>query len=881
MRGLLSLRMAWEHLRAGFGRMALSVVAIALGVALVVAIRLMNGSVLESFLETVDGVAGRAALTVSAGEGLTFPEAVVESVAAVPGVTLAVPLVRGVAFPDDASGELLTVHGVDLGQDAHVRVYGDAGDPTDVIDDLLVFLAQPDSVVLGREFAARRGLAIGSPLPLVTPAGIKTFTVRGLLDPQGLTKTLGGRLLVMDLYAAELAFTAPGQINQIDVLIAAGVSPERVKGQIAAALPPGLKVEEPAVRKEILRRTVGGFQAMLTAFSLLAVVAGFIICYSRLGAIFEARTWEVGVLRAVGLRRAIVFGELLKESLLLGAVGTALGIPLGILVGRYALPIAATATAINFRLPIVATTPSIEPAALVLGGLVGLVAAILAATVPALRVARKEPVAALTMRGREMPSRVVPIFRRLPGGRAAGGTAGEETPARDPASGWLTGPVLLGSALALTAWQLLTRATVLGNVTTALIALAACAFSGLLVQRGSRWLGRVWEPLFGPAGELAADHVSQHGRRAALTVATLGLALGAILMFSILGWSFERTLVAKLGARFRSALVVSSAFFSGGYRTAPVTEAVLAPLRQVPGVALAVGNQSKDVPYRGATIVLDAYDPPGMTDPRVSLWPLDSGAAANALARVAAGEGAIVSSGFARQYATRPGDVVHLDSPNGDVALTVLGVTGGQAENAVIMSRDLYRRTWNDGALYLILVATADGADPATVEAAIRSRLGREHRLRVISSSQLVAFFAQQVRQAFGVVYLLALVTLLLVLVAIGDTLATGVLERTRDFGVMRAIGLDRKRLFRMVVLEGVTVGVLGLALALGTGLLLGAFWVRVQFPDILGWELAFHLPWIFVLATAAVTLVLCFAGSLLPAVHAARLAVPQAIRNE
>src|SRR5262249_52409745 len=201
-----------------------------------------------SFLETVDGVAGRAALTVSAGEGAMFPEEIADRIAAVPGVTLAVPLVRAVTFLDDGSGELLTVHGVDLGHEAAVRVYHTTGRPEDVIDDLLVFLSQPDSIVLGRELAVRRGLAVGSHVELVTPAGVKTFTVRGLLDAQGLARTLGGRLVVMDLYAAERAFTADGQVNQIDLLVASDANLAAVETEVVRLLPPGLTVSEAALR---------------------------------------------------------------------------------------------------------------------------------------------------------------------------------------------------------------------------------------------------------------------------------------------------------------------------------------------------------------------------------------------------------------------------------------------------------------------------------------------------------------------------------------------------------------------------------------------------------------------------------------------------------
>src|SRR5262249_53559674 len=151
----------------------LGVIALGLGVALIVAVQVMNGAVLDAFLDTIDGMAGRAALTVTAGDGLAFDEGVVEQVSSVPGVTLAVPLVTSVAFPDDGSGELLTVHGVDVANDAAVRVYH-RGETSGLVDDVIEFLNSKDSIIVGRQFAERRGLRVGDRLPLVTPTGVKT-----------------------------------------------------------------------------------------------------------------------------------------------------------------------------------------------------------------------------------------------------------------------------------------------------------------------------------------------------------------------------------------------------------------------------------------------------------------------------------------------------------------------------------------------------------------------------------------------------------------------------------------------------------------------------------------------------------------------------------
>ena len=152
-----------------------------------------------------------------AGEDGFFPEEVATAVAAVPGVELAVPVVNATAFTNDESGELLTVHGVDITEDAAVRVYEARNAAGLRLDDPLVFLSQPDSIALTRTFAEARGLHEGDSISLETPTGRQRFTVRGLLEPTGVGRVYGGNLVVMDLYAAEAAFTRPGMSRSHEV----------------------------------------------------------------------------------------------------------------------------------------------------------------------------------------------------------------------------------------------------------------------------------------------------------------------------------------------------------------------------------------------------------------------------------------------------------------------------------------------------------------------------------------------------------------------------------------------------------------------------------------------------------------------------------------
>jgi putative ABC transport system permease protein len=493
--------------------------------------------------------------------------------------------------------------------------------------------------------------------------------------------------------------------------------------------------------------------------------------------------------------------------------------------------------------------------AFAVGAVVGLLAAVSAAVMPALRLARKSPVAALTMRGREMPQALLARW----GGR----------------------PLLLVVIVVLIAAQQLTQTTAIGLVTTTLIALAACVFAAPLAAAWGAILKRLWERLFGPTGRFAAGYLARQPRRTALIVATLGVGLGSVLLLGMLAWSFERTLVTTLSRSLRAELAVFSSFVSRGYRPAPMAAAILSDLRVISGVAAVAGEQSQDSKYGMAAVVLKSFDAIAFSDERIYRWPLERGAVPDALAKVAAGDAIIVTTSFAHQHATSVGDRVQLRSPTGPVDFEVAAITTGQPENAVILSRDKYRAHWNDGMIYIAHVALDPGSDAAAMETTIARMLGQKYRVAVRTRDELIGYFARQVREGFQIQYVGEVVTLLLVLIGIGDTLATSVMERTREFGMMRAVGLHRSRLVAILLLEGAGIALLGLFLAAITGLALGAFWVEVQWPALLGWKLDLSFPIGFAASAAALTFLLCLVGSVLPAWRAARLSVPEALRNE
>src|SRR5207247_5244843 len=181
---------------------------------------------------------------------------------------------------------------------------------------------------------------------LDTPSGRMRFTLRALIEPDGSGRVHGGNLVVMYLLAAERAFTRPGLINRVDVVVARDSEVTVVRNALASVLPEGLQLTAPAQRKVDLHRVMRSVQVMLQGVSLLVLLAAFLIVFNRISAVFEARIWQVGVMRAMGLRPMDVWLELLAESLLIGVAGVAAGLASGVGLARLMLPVLAPTTAL-------------------------------------------------------------------------------------------------------------------------------------------------------------------------------------------------------------------------------------------------------------------------------------------------------------------------------------------------------------------------------------------------------------------------------------------------------------------------------------------------------------------------------------------------------
>src|SRR5687767_7819822 len=212
---------SWPNVRKHVLRTIMTTAGIVLGVAVFLGMHAANDSIRQAFARTVDRIAGKTELQISAGE-TGFPEDVLERVQAMPAVRIAVPVIEAIARTNIAGEGDLFVLGVDMTGDRSLRDYDlESGDEA-VVDDPLVFLAQPDSIILSSQFSGRTGFGLGSRIPLSTVAGDKHFTVRGVMTPTGLASAFGGNLAIMDIYAAQMMFGRGRTFDRIDLALAPG-----------------------------------------------------------------------------------------------------------------------------------------------------------------------------------------------------------------------------------------------------------------------------------------------------------------------------------------------------------------------------------------------------------------------------------------------------------------------------------------------------------------------------------------------------------------------------------------------------------------------------------------------------------------------------------
>jgi putative ABC transport system permease protein len=835
-------------------RTILTTLGIALGVSVFFAVRTANATLLDSLASTVERLAGKSTLEVTAGE-TGFPEHILDVVRATPGVKMAEPVIEVTAHTSFADEGNLLILGVDTTGDQALREYEFDRSQTQIADPL-VYLAQPNSILLSRSFAQRHGLQIGSMLPILTSNGRKDFIVQGLFQPTGIGQVFGGDIAVMDIYAAEVVFERGRNFDRIDLLNQADTSVETLQQALRERLPPGIEVLRPEVRGQELENVVTAMRLVMLIASVVALLVGIFIIFNSFSIAVNQRWKEIGILRAAGVTRRGIATMFLGEAALLGAIGSGVGLGAGYLLASLANRVMSSIASSVYGVVSTSETTRFHLGLGLLSFVLGTAASIAGAWFPSRTAAKLDP--ALALHNIEARSQETTL--------AWGHTA--------------LGASFVIISSALMEWS---SARVGTTIQFAYLALTLVGLT-LLLPRLVRWSARAIRPLMdwagGSEGALAVDAMIESPRRSSATVGAL--MIGLMFVFSTAAYiqSYRRVIDRWMSQMINADLFVATSAMLRS-TTYHFSEDLGRQIANLPEVSRVENVRFTSIPFRDDTSALIAIEMKGFLARASDA--IEDGNVATALDLLPKGQAVLVSRNFSNRWKIPIGGRVQLNTPLGQLDLPIVGIVDDyrSEKGTIFLDRALYQKYWGDKAVDFIDVDLKPGADPKAVKQDIQRITAGSEQAFIYTNGEFRQWIGSLVDQFFTLNYMQLIVAALVAVVGIVNALVISVAERRREFGIVRALGGFRSQVRKLVLLEAVAISFVGV--------LLGAFAAvfDIQFMShtvsmvLAGYTVPFRFPWAWVLWTFPVVVLVSLAAGWLPAQRAMRMNVTEAIGYE
>jgi putative ABC transport system permease protein len=835
-------------------RVAMTTLGIALGVAVFFAIRTANAALLDSLTLTVEHLAGKSTLEVDAGE-TGFPEATLDTVRATPGVQLAEPVIEVIvhtAFHDEGN---MMVLGVDTTGDQQLRQYEFDKSQTQIADPL-TYLAEPNSMILSRAFADRHGLKVGDHFPIFTAHGKQNFVVSGIFKPTGIGEVFGGNIAIMDIYSAQVVFGRGHNFDRIDLTNTQGVTVDELQKRLRAKLPAGIEVSRPEMKGQALENAVTAMRLGMMITSFIALLVGVYIIFNSFTIAVNQRWKEIGILRAVGVERGNINAMFLGEALFMGVVGSGLGIVAGYYVATIANQMMGSIAASVYGIVSTSVPPKLHWDMVLTSFGLGIAASLGGAWMPARAASYLDPILALH---------------------------NIESRQKESALGW--GRASLGVAV-LVVSMLLIQYSPSGVGMVGQFSFAALILVGLtiLLPMLVHWAARAIRPVLdragGSEGALAVDAMIQSPRRSAATVGALMVGLMFVYSTAAYIQSYKHMITRWTHQMLNADLMVSTSSLlrSTSYH---FSEDLGARIAKLPEVKKVQNVRFTIVPYGGDTAAICAIEMGEFLER--SEGAILGGNRKTAEDLLPRGLGVLVSKNFAARWRMKTGDNVHLDTPTGPLDLPVVGMVEDYRSDkgTIFMERVVYKRYWKDNAVDFVDIMLKPGQDATAVKHEIEQMTtGSEHAL-VYTNVEFRAWIGSLVDKFFLLNYMQLVVAVFVAVVGIANTLVISVAERKREFGIIRAIGGYQGQIRKMVLLEAFSISVVGVIVGAIGALFNIQFLSRTVSTVLAGYDVPFYFPWLLVLETFPVVVAVSLLAGWIPARHAMKAPVMEAIGYE
>jgi len=860
------IRFVIRNLRQRLARTILTLFGIVLGVAVILAISITNESTLASIDAVFNEASGKAHLVIESAQltGEGFDQGVLSRVQSTEGVQVAVPSIQvrtllasqadqwqlALSIAGAADGEELLLYGIDPAVDDQAREYRMvAGD----------FLAPDDdayNVVLVEEFAGDNDLQIGDDLEILTPNGSEEMRVVGLIAKEGPGGLNNGDFGVVPLAALQDIFDRGSNLDVIDVVAESDIAKnsaqlEALKARLEDRLGEDYTVSFPATRGKFVSQLLATYQQGLGFFSATALFVGAFLIYNTFSMTIVERTREIGMLRALGATRRQVLALILAEAILLGSLGSALGVMGGMGLARGLIGFMGTVT--GFEVPETTIPASGLLTSLIVGGLVTLVSALW----PAYRASTITPIQALRILGQ----------------------SGEGALVR---WGWLPGSFLIVLAyLALYVIPLRTEAVYpVGSTSIFVLLLGATLVVPVTVSFLERFFRPFVTALYSSEGRLGGSNVSRSKSRTTLTVAALMVGIAMIIGLQGITSSLQHDMTVWVDTAIGGDLYVRSPLPLRRelQRRLEAEEgvAVVSPVRYFSVKRAVPPDEDED------TLVFVAVEPETYT--KIASFVFDSGQGESdaLIADLAQGDAIFVSTVVAEKWGLERGDTLRLETRRGERDYRVAAVIVDFLAQGYVVTgtwKDM-RRDFGLSDVSVFNVKLTPEADLDEVRQRLADRYGQRWHVQLESREEFQGRIQVLRNQATGLLNVLGLISMIVAALGVINTLVMNVLERQREIGMLRGLGMTRWQVAKMILAEAGMLGAIGGVFGLAFGLFLSRVFI-MALNDMGSYTLDYTLPLMGVIASIIIALVVTQVAALYPARMATRVNIVEAIQHE
>lgn len=853
-------------LLARWNRTLLTLLGIVLGVAVVLATQITNQTTLDSLRQVFDRTTGKANLIVipSSQDGKELSEDIATLVAKVRGVEAVAPTVLVRTLTTDqaenwqiafqmggiASGNMFLLYGIDPQQDPVLRVYelAEGRMPGD----------NKHEVIIPKSYADEKKLKLGDTLELLTPQDSARLKIIGLLQNEGVAMLNNGVVGFTSLPVVQDLYDRQNQFDEIAIKTSIDISEdpralEYLKSDITKRVGKRADIVYPGGRGQLVSQMLATYQLGLSFFSLIAIFVGAFLIYNTFSMTVAERTREIGMLRAIGMSRRHILRSVMFEAGLLSLVGSTLGILLGLALARGLIRL--IGGVITTEQDVFALTPWAVVQSLAVGVGVTLIAAFL----PARQAAKISPLEALRVQSRSHE--------------------------RIPAWIWMAG---LGLMLVgyLTIYQLIWPEQVIFPVgsTAIFFILLGGTLTVPLAVNGVEWLARpVVARLYGNEGAVGSANVRRSISRTTLTVASLMVALTMIISIGSVAHSFQKDMGSWIDSALGGDLYVRSGV--------PLRESFARNLKAIPGVEVVTPTRTISVRAPQSTLpegvtketfYFNAIDPftyrqvadmefiAHQGDPEINWKLLERGGAI------------FVSNVTAARYDLHQGDTFTLLTRRGEREFLVAGVVmdfTGQS-GVIYGSYEDLRSLFSEQGVDRFTIKVADGYSIRQVAQEIEDRYQKRRRISVQTTQEFKDSILNIVDQSFRLFDVLSLIGVLIGGMGVVNTLTMNVIERQREIGALRSLGMNRRQVIRMVLAESLAMGIMGG----GYGLLFGYIMAEVMIFGMnimIGYDLAYRFTPTPYTTGVLIAFLVSQVAAYFPARRAARVNIVAAVKHE